>query len=227
MKYDDILIDAPWRWRNWTSSARAVKGEKWGRAMGRPEYDCMNQDDLCALPVGDLAAKDCALFSWATFPKLPEALETMNAWGFTFTTCAFVWVKLTPNALLNMPRLWATHGASIRFLEKLCHFGLGYYTHGCVEICLLGKKGHPRRADKSVSQLIFAPRGAHSAKPAITRRKIEQLMGPGRRRIELFARERAEGWSAIGNEIEDGLDIRHAIPLHLLELESQRLLLAR
>ena len=50
----------------------------------------MGIDALCALPVETLAAKDCLMFLWATFPMLPEALRLIQAWGFTFKTVAFV-----------------------------------------------------------------------------------------------------------------------------------------
>ena len=53
----------------------------------------MSIDELCALPVESLAAKDCLLFLWATFPMLPEALRLIKAWGFSFKTVAFVWLK--------------------------------------------------------------------------------------------------------------------------------------
>ena len=54
----------------------------------------MSIDELCALPVETLAEKDCLLFLWATFPQLPEALRLIKAWGFSFKTVAFVWLKL-------------------------------------------------------------------------------------------------------------------------------------
>ena len=53
----------------------------------------MSIEDLCALPVADLAAPDSALFLWATFPQLPEALRLIEAWGFTYKSVAFVWLK--------------------------------------------------------------------------------------------------------------------------------------
>ena len=53
----------------------------------------MSISELCALPVADLAAKDSALFLWATFPQLPEALRLIQAWGFTYKSVAFVWLK--------------------------------------------------------------------------------------------------------------------------------------
>ena len=55
----------------------------------------MGIDELCALPVADLAAPDSALFLWATFPQLPEALRLIKAWGFQYKSVAFVWLKKT------------------------------------------------------------------------------------------------------------------------------------
>ena len=91
----------------------------------------MSIDELCALPVETLAEKDCLLFLWATFPQLPEALRLIKAWGFTFKTVAFVWLKLNRKS-----PTW--------------FYGLGYWTRGNAEICLLAKRGHPKRYSKSV-----------------------------------------------------------------------------
>ena len=142
----------------------------------------------------------------------------MESWGFTYKTCAFTWGKLTPNALGKMTSLMAQHGPTLRFLEKLCHFGLGYWCHGNPELCLLGTRGHPKRVDKSVANLVLAPRGEHSAKPPVVRDRIIQLMGD-RPRVELFARPPVpEGWKAMGNELDGNFDIRDALTWHLSEL---------
>ena len=118
----------------------------------------MSIDELCALPVETLAEKDCLLFLWATFPQLPEALRLIKAWGFSFKTGAFVWLKL------NRKRpTW--------------FYGLGYWTRGNAEICLLAKRGHPKRYSKSVHQFIISPVEEHSKKPDITREKIIELAG--------------------------------------------------
>ena len=86
----------------------------------------MSIDELCALPVETLAEKDCLLFLWATFPQLPETLRLIQAWGFTFKTVAFVWLKLNKKS-----PTW--------------FYGLGYWTRGNAEICLLAKRGKPKR----------------------------------------------------------------------------------
>jgi ribosomal protein S27AE len=109
----------------------------------------MSIDELCALPVETLAEKDCLLFLWATFPQLPEALRLIKAWGFSFKTVAFVWLKLNRKS-----PTW--------------FYGLGYWTRGNAEICLLAKRGHPKRYSKSVHQFIISPVEEHSKKPDIT-----------------------------------------------------------
>ena len=78
------------------------------------------------MPVADLAAPDSALFLWATFPQLPEALRLIEAWGFTYKSVAFVWLKKNKKA-----DSW--------------FYGLGFWTRGNAEICLLATKGHPKR----------------------------------------------------------------------------------
>ena len=141
----------------------------------------MSIDELCALPVETLAEKDCLLFLWATFPQLPEALRLIKAWGFTFKTVAFVWLKLNRKS-----PTW--------------FYGLGYWTRGNAEICLLAKRGHPKRYSKSVHQFIISPVAEHSKKPDITREKIIALAGD-LPRAELFARQKTPGWDVWGNEL--------------------------
>ena len=81
-QYSIIYADPPWRY-----TAKKVQG------AAENHYPTMSISELCALPVADLAAKDSALFLWATFPQLPEALRLIRAWGFTYKTVAFVWLK--------------------------------------------------------------------------------------------------------------------------------------
>ena len=84
-KYPIIYADPPWRY-----SAKKVQG------AAENHYPTMSIDELCALPVAELAAKDSALFMWATFPQLPEALRLIRAWGFTYKSVAFVATKEHP-----------------------------------------------------------------------------------------------------------------------------------
>lgn len=112
------------------------------------------------LPVKDLAADNCVLFLWATYPMLKEALKVIEAWGFKYKSIGFQWVKQNRSG-------------------NGYFFGLGRWTRGNTEPCLIAVKGKPQRASNSVSQLIFAPLRAHSQKPDITRDKIRELMGGG------------------------------------------------
>lgn len=125
------------------------------------------------MPVADLAAPDSALFLWATFPQLPEALRLIEAWGFTYKSVAFVWLKKNKKA-----DSW--------------FYGLGFWTRGNAEICLLATKGHPKRQAANIHQFIISPIEAHSKKPDEARAKIISLMGD-LPRVELFARQTPPG----------------------------------
>lgn len=161
--------------------------------MGGVPYSTLSIDELKSIPVQEIADKNCTLFFWATFPKLPEAFEIIKSWGFEFVTNAFTWLKTYKNGNLVM--------------------GLGHYTRGNAELCLLAKRGNVRRLDTAtnVSQVIVAPRTKHSQKPAEVKGRIVELLGD-LPRIELFARERTPGWDSLGNEL-DGLNIHQSIYL--------------
>lgn len=169
-RYGVILADPPWAYQR-----------KKGQGVAEDHYPTMPLAAIKALPVGELAATDCALFLWATLPMLPEALDVIHAWGFTYKTAAFVWIKTNRRA--GTP-FW----------------GLGSWTRANAELCLLATKGRPRRQARNVHQVIFAPVGAHSAKPEEARRRIEALLGDIPR-VELFARNYALGWDVWGNEV--------------------------
>lgn len=170
-KYNIIYADPPWSYKD-----KRGKDPKWGAMT----YPTMTQAELHELPVQNIASKDCVLFLWATMPLLQEALNTIKAWGFTYKTCAFCWVKQNRS------------GNGI-------YAGLGHWVQGNAEICLLATKGHPSRVSKSVKQIVMAPLRARSQKPDEVRDRIVELMGD-LPRIELFARSAAEGWDCWGNE---------------------------
>lgn len=171
-KYSVIYADPPWRY--------AQKGLQ---GAAEKHYPTMSIDELCALPVAELAAPDSALFLWATFPQLPEALRLIRAWGFTYKTVAFVWLKKNRKA-----DSW--------------FYGLGFWTRGNAEVCLLATKGHPKRHAADVHQFIISPVEQHSKKPDIAREKIVVLMGDDAPRVELFARQSPPGWDVWGNEVD-------------------------
>ena len=137
---------------------------------------------MSALPVAELAADDCVLFLWTTWPEMQEALELIPAWGFTYQSIAFVWVKLNRD---DAPFL-----------------GLGRWTRGNTEPCPLATRGGPQRISPFVSQLVFAEKGRHSEKPGEVRERIVELVGDIPR-IELFARKSVPGWASWGDELEE------------------------
>jgi N6-adenosine-specific RNA methylase IME4 len=175
----------------------------------------MTLDDLKRLDVESIADKNCALFMWATLPMLPESLEVIRAWGFEFVTVAFVWVKLNKRwsrkyqeigRMLERIKLSYDLDAFYRYLNPLFFFGMGYWTRANAEIVLLAKRGKIKRIDLRVGQLIVSPIREHSQKPDETRERIFQLMGD-LPRVELFAREKTEGWEAWGNEIKSTIKL--------------------
>ena len=172
-----ILADPPWHFETW--------GEGGNRNV-TSKYPTMSVEEMCALPVGSLAAENCALFMWIVWPKLFEAIEVMKAWGFTYKTCAFCWLKADPYRL---------------FADEFTPFaGLGYWTRANSEVCLLGTRGKPKRLNADVRQGIIAPRREHSRKPDEIHDRVERLVaGPY---LELFARARRAGWDCWGNETE-------------------------
>ena len=169
-KYSVIYADPPWSYRN-----------KGTRAAADNHYQTMSLPDIQALPVQDIAADDCALFLWATFPMLQEAMDTILAWGFEYKTAAVVWAKINR-----------------RFPSWF--WGVGNWTRSNAEVCLLATRGKPKRASASVHSLVVSPVGRHSEKPVEARARIVKLMGDVPR-IELFARERVDDWDAWGNEV--------------------------
>lgn len=178
-KYNIIYADPPWSYRAWSSKEKGRSAES--------HYPTMSIEDIKALPVSQLAAKDCILFLWITFPLLQEAWSIMEAWGFTYKTVAFVWVK------------------QCRKSENL-FLGMGYWTRSNAEICLLATKGNPKRISKNVKQIIISHLEEHSKKPDAARDRIVDLAGD-LPRIELFARQTTPGWDVWGNEVDSTLEL--------------------
>ena len=170
-KYQIIYADPAWNYNDQGCQGTMAN-----------HYKGMKLEDIKKLNVGGgLADKNCVLFMWATYPMLREALEVIKAWGFEYKSIAFQWIKL--NRKNGKP-----------------FYGLGRWTRGNTEPCLIATKGKPKRISASVFQIIEAPLRKHSQKPDEAREKIVQLVGD-LPKIELFAREKAEGWDVWGNEV--------------------------
>ena len=184
-----IYADPPWRWESWGKyrgqrKSLAPKGDR----SADKHYDTAETDDIAALPVADLAADDCVLFMWATWPMIDHALDLIRAWGFEYKTCAFCWTK--------------ADGRQMQMFDESIKADmlLGYWTRANSEPCLLATRGKPKRLNADVRQAIIEPRREHSRKPDCVPSRIERLVsGPY---LELFARTERPGWTAWGNQTE-------------------------
>ncbi len=171
-RYQIIYADPPWSFNFRKRSGLSQQAKS-------NLYDTMRPSDIKALPINKLADDDCALFLWIMDSQIQLALDVVKSWGFIYKTVAFTWIKTTKNTY---------------------HFGGGNWTRSNPEQCLLAIKGNMGRVSASVRQLIVEPRRRHSQKPDRVRMDIVQLVG-NLPRIELFAREKADGWDAWGNEV--------------------------
>lgn len=175
--YKAILADPPWAFRTYSGSDVVP-------ARGEQPYRTMSIDDICSLPVSSIADNHCVLFMWTCWPVLKDSFKVIEAWGFTYKTCAFSWMKADPY------RLFAD--------DKTPFAGMGYWTRANTEPCLLATRGKPKRINADVRQGIIAPRREHSRKPDDIHGRIERLVaGPY---IELFARQSRPGWTTWGNQ---------------------------
>lgn len=161
-KYEIVYADPPWRYEHSKTESRAIENQ----------YPTMGLDEIKAVKVP--ATENATLVMWATSPKLREALEVMEAWGFGYRTC-MVWVK-----------------------DKI---GMGYYARQQHELVLIGRKGEPPvpEAENRPPSVFYSGRSQHSAKPESFYEVLE-TMYPRESKVELFARSARDGWDAWGNE---------------------------
>lgn len=178
-KYQIIYADPPWQFKVYSDKEKGRSAEI--------HYPTMKIEDICNLPVNNIASKDSVLFMWVTFPNLMEGLKVIESWGFIYKTVAFVWIKQNR----RKPSLF---------------LGMGFWTRANAEICLLATKGKPKRISAKVHQVIVSKIEEHSKKPNETRKRIVELMGE-LPRIELFAREKVVGWDVWGNEVKSDIDL--------------------
>jgi N6-adenosine-specific RNA methylase IME4 len=172
-----ILADPPWRFETWSDAGRDRSADR--------HYPTMTMDEIRAVDVAALAARDSVLFLWAVWSMLPQAFALIEAWGFTYKTCGFCWTKADASQL-DM------------FRDDVdVAIGTGYWTRANSEPCLLATRGKPRRIRADVRQAIVTPRREHSRKPDEIHDRIERLVaGPY---LEMFARRRRPGWTVWGN----------------------------
>lgn len=174
-RYGVIIADPPWAYR--VSRMRGVAEEF---------YTVMTDEDIAAMPVESLAADDCVLLLWATWPKLPIALDVMAAWSFDYVT-GIPWVKTTSKSIND-------EMAS----DVTLSYGVGFWFRGVSEVMLLGRRGKPTKPSLNFAG-ILSPSFKHSRKPDSVHQIAEAMPGPY---LELFARRSRPGWTVFGNEIQ-------------------------
>ena len=141
----------------------------------------MTMEELERLPIPNITSENAALLLWVTFPKLDKQIRLIEKWGFDYKTLGFSWIKTNPK-------------------NHKPFFGVGYYAKSNCEVCLLGVKGKMKPISNKVSSCVISVRQEHSRKPDEVRERIVRMFGD-RPRIELFARQHAEGWDCWGNEV--------------------------
>ena len=177
-KYNIIYADPPWAYKDKRNDYKMSGGVT-------KHYKTMKIEDIENMgdTIQKIAAEECILFMWATFPNLIEALKVIKAWGFTYKTLGFSWIKINKR-------------------DGKPFFGIGFYTKSNCEVCLLATKGKPSNLKISnyVSSCIISERREHSRKPDEARERIIQLVGQIPK-IELFARQAVDNWDCWGNEV--------------------------
>lgn len=171
LKYGMIVADPPWDFQTFSEKGHGKSAHK--------HYACMSMDEQKALPVGHLAAGDCCLFLWATWPMLPEAMDLMRAWGFSYRTGG-AWHKKTPGGKTA--------------------FGTGYRARCACEPFLLGFMGNPPNS-RAQRNLIEGVTREHSRKPDEAYRWAEAYL-PDVWRVELFSRQARPNWDAWGDQTQ-------------------------
>lgn len=168
--YSLIMIDCAWHFE--------TRSDKGGEKSPQAHYRTMSLKEIADLPVADLARQDCLLWMWATQPMLDVQMSILKGWGFKFFSSG-VWVKTTKNGKLN--------------------FGTGYGFRNAHESILLGTRGSPDIASRSVRSVIMAPLREHSRKPDEAYEAARALVPYGRA-ADVYSRETRATWESFGNE---------------------------
>lgn len=166
-QYRAAVIDPPWAYRQ-----KRTGGSM--NSAANQKYDTMSIEDICAMPIRDIMARDSVIFLWATVPTLHEyPFRALEAWGYKYKT-AIVW-------------------------RKIMSRGLGYWTRGQVELLMIATRGKVKAFRCQRPNFIQSKARQHSQKPEeaweLINAALPADLSP---RIELFAREEREGWSSWG-----------------------------
>lgn len=171
MGYDLIMVDPPTDHGMWSDAGKRQK-------HAAAHYSLMSDEEICALPIDQLATRDAILWLWTTHALFPRSLEFVRAWNFKYSTSG-VWVKRTRRGKLA--------------------FGTGQRLRCASEPFIIAYTGEPL-TKRCVRTVIEGPVREHSRKPEQAYHEAERLM-PMAWRCDLFSRENRPGWDSWGNEV--------------------------
>jgi len=177
-KYSIIYADPAWQYKS--KECLAKKSILNGKI--NTHYQTMDLLSLKELPIKNICEDNCLLFLWVVSPMLDDCIDVLKSWGFKYSTIGFVWYKQKTNP--------------------------GSYTMSECEICLIGKKGKIPfpRGERNIRQFLSEQKTKHSSKPKEIRDRITKMF-PSSSKVELFAREKVEGWDVWGNEVESDIKL--------------------
>lgn len=189
MKYNILYVDPPWEFQNKNTGGSMKSG-------ANAHYNTMSIDELMDLDIDKVIDENSVLFMWWVGSQPQVAIDLVNKWGFKLKNMnGFVWVKKTKN--------WKDF------------FGMGFWTRQGSENCLIAVRGNIKRDKNNIRSVVYeddfsetieAINERHSKKPNIFRKKIVELMGDVPR-LEMFAREKCEGFDVWGDEIKSDVEI--------------------
>lgn len=184
-KYSIIYADPPWNHSDGTGKSYGDKDPRGrsgthGITLHSLPYNVMTVDEIKALPVSNISDSNSLLFLWTTNRFLEEAFSVCRSWSFTPTT-TLVWCKPQNQGL----------------------FGGAFLSN--IEFLIMAKRGNPKITSKTGTRWFTFPRRNHSEKPHEIRKIIEGKTSG--ERIELFARQKTEGWDVWGNEVESDIKL--------------------
>lgn len=223
MKANVIVVDPPWSWGDKLTMSAIKRGAD-------SNYETLSIEQLKHIPIQDVSDDDyCVLALWVVGSQLQEGLDLMKAWGFRQTQ-TWVWVKTKQEPLKalckDLLKAISTNSLTKDFIEKvlfdfsldlILNFNMGRLFRQTHEICLLGVKGdkvYKSIKNKSQRSVCFNAPGNHSVKPEDLQDRLE-IMFPGSKYLELFARRQRKGWVCVGKEapLTLGQDILESIEL--------------
>jgi len=181
-QYNIIYADPPWEYKESGTGLRGTAD------LDKRYKGVMTIQDICDLSIKEISDNNCILWLWVTFPRLEQGLKVIKEWGFKYYGLGFNWIKMNKKNKLTI--FW----------------GMGYYTRQNSEICLIGMKGKLKPLVRNIHSVIHYPVMHHSKKPDMIKDKIVNIIGD-LPRIELFAREKTDGWDVWGNEVESDIEI--------------------